>query len=294
MNPLRTFLNGLASVAFTSLIVLGSLSLAFAEGAAPITATPVTGPTQANASPSHPVSTNSARQKPTAVHLPTVTPLPFCQPPAGWAAYTVPVQDTLPNLAAQIQTEPEKLRQANCLVSDVLLPGSLLYIPPSLPTPVQIPSPTFIPCGPPPGWVLYLVQPGDNFYQLSLATNSPIYEILRANCRLGNIHLQAGEQIWMPFVPVYTPYPTYVPPTATVTIEIPTPTDTATLTTPQPTEPQPTATLTLEPTAESTASPTITWQWEPTGESSGQGMSEPTSSLSNPNGSGLSGSTPLP
>lgn len=91
---------------------------------------------------------------------PTPTPpsvlYPTCRPPAGWLPYQVRPGDTLYNLAWRAGTSPLVIQQANCLVGETLTVGHILYLPPQF-----FATPTRVPCGPPPGWIRYIVQPGD-------------------------------------------------------------------------------------------------------------------------------------
>jgi len=71
----------------------------------------------------------------------------FCQRPAGWVAYTVRVNDTLFSLARQTNTTVTSIRQANCLASDLIFAGQILYLPflpkpPAEPATAEPPSPT--------------------------------------------------------------------------------------------------------------------------------------------------------
>ncbi len=164
---------------------------------------------------------------------------PTCTPPAGWLPYTVRAGDTLYSLAWRAGTSPLLIQQANCLVGDALPVGRTLYLPPQF-----FATPTRVPCGPPPGWVRYIVQVGDTLWNLSFRLGVSIEAIRRANCMTDYI-LRVGQPLYLPaYPPPLTATPTRTP-TATRT---PSPTPTGTLT--------PTATATPTPTGSPTPTPT--------------------------------------
>jgi membrane protease YdiL (CAAX protease family)/LysM repeat protein len=138
--------------------------------------------------------------------------------------------------------------------------------------PTALPTSTLVPttepdteptqaCGPPSGWVVYRVRPGDTLWSLSRALGIPLDRLRSANCLKGNSVIYAGQPLYVPFLPplplpTSTPRPvataTPLPPTATPPpvqptlppTDIPLPTETA----PPPTDaPLPTNT-TVPPT----------------------------------------------
>ena len=195
--------------------------------------------------------------------MPTVTAtraslLPVaCYPPANWVVYTVQRGDTLTSLALRTRTTVPALMQANCLRTTLLLVGQRLYVP-SLPYVTPPPTP---PCGPPAGWVVYIVQIGDTLYSLAQRTGSTVAALRQANC-LPDDTIRIGQRLYVPRLPtpILSPTPTVTrtpspTPTASVT---PTPTNGITLTptptngvtvTPSATPVPPTATFTPTPTA---------------------------------------------
>jgi LysM repeat protein len=257
MKNLHNLLIGLLTAIASSLIVIGGVSLALAEGL-----TPTLVPTQPEPELMMPTFVPLVSQ-PNAQILPifTTTPTTFatdtlviptaCPPPKGWQAYTIQIGDTLPALANRSGISKNKLSQANCLLIDTLLPDTILYVPPT-PTPkptatetlIPIPSLTSvrIPCGPPAGWVRYIVRPADTLYKLSLSMGVSIYQLQIANCLGNSQFIMAGETLYVPYLP-------YVPPA--------TPTFTAT---PRPTVIQNTSTSTkiATQTATKTKVPTDT------------------------------------
>lgn len=127
---------------------------------------------------------------------PTITP---CGPPTtGWVPYTVQAGDTLSKLALSAGVSPEDVMLANCLESEDLSAGQVLYLPP-------LPTPT--PCGPPPaGWTPYTVQAGDTLYRLALAAGVGQERVMQANC-LESADLTVGQILHLPPLPTPTPTP---------------------------------------------------------------------------------------
>ncbi|RME07271.1 MAG: LysM peptidoglycan-binding domain-containing protein [Anaerolineae bacterium] len=248
-----------ALAALISLTILGgSLAAGLAEqGAAvalrippsntPTATTPPPLPTVPPGQPTYtPSSTPSRTPSPTTAAQPTACPVP-----ENWQPYTVQNGDTLPSLAARHNVSQEQIISANCLLSETLLPGSSLYLPP-LPTATAtaalLPTVTPIPCGPPAGWITYIVQAGDTLYRIGLAYGVTVGQLQQANCLGASTYIQAGQTLYVPNVPTRTPLLTA---TATPT-ETATPTVTA--------SPSATASpgVTLSPTSTSTATATAT------------------------------------
>jgi LysM repeat protein len=123
---------------------------------------------------------------------------------------------TLESIAQDYNITPEALAQGNCLTDEVI-PGMLLFVPPLQPTT----RPTE-PCGRPPGWVSYVVQSGDTLYSLAVELNVTVYQLQVANCMIGQTTIHTGQALWVPRLPVRTtptlteePTDTEVPPTET-------------------------------------------------------------------------------
>ncbi|MBN1261443.1 MAG: LysM peptidoglycan-binding domain-containing protein [Anaerolineae bacterium] len=190
---------------------------------------------------------------PTPTAAPTPTPrsvlVETCATIPGWLPYIVQPGDTLFRLALRYNLSAFALMEANCLGSQDIAPGDLLYLPPLA---VMTPTPQPYVCGPPPDWRIVIVQWGDTLYSLSRQYGVSIYEIQMANCLRGT-KILAGQRLFLPPVMVITP------------TRIPSPTRTATPTrtptqTPTPTGMPVTPTLTLTPTL----TPTGTWTATPT------------------------------
>ncbi len=186
------------------------------------------------------------------------TAIQACHPPKSWRAITVAAGETLKSLAARYHTTAAALQKANCLPAPALVPGTTLFVPPQ-PTATLAAHPTATPraCGPLPGWVVHIVQPGENLYRISLAYRVSVALLMRANC-LQSALIYAGERLWVPNVPTSTPAWTATPPPT----PLPTATATATPTpaiTPTPTStPLPTSTPTPTLAATDTLTPTPT------------------------------------
>jgi LysM repeat protein len=292
--PWRPILIGLAAASAVALTVVVALLLALQDFQLPVPVvqpsaqpalqftpfTPALGPTDTPSlilptatatipAPLAPTFTPGSEVLPTATTAVLPTPLPSptpvvatlsplpraCTPPFGWVGYTVQVGDTLNELAYRYQIGVLQLMQANCLDNPSVYPGQVIFLPPVVFTP------TPPPCGPPPGWVQYVVQPGDTLNSLAARTNTTVHAIAQASCLTRNV-IHAGQVVWLPFLPppptptlppsaTYTPYPT---PTSTL---VPTPSNTPPATFTATSQP-PTATYPPPPTHTATPRPTDT------------------------------------
>jgi LysM repeat protein len=257
MQAVRQLGGGLFYGLISTLLVVGGLSLAFAETMVPAQLTPT------SVLPAIPQTLTPTRsgptQVPTSTPLPTETPLPptNCPPPNGWVRISVAPGDTLENLAARYNTTAAQIAQANCLLTSSLVVGYGIYVP-YIP-----PTVTFIPCGPFPGWVLgYTVQPFDTLYHIATLYGTSVFDMQRANCIPVASRIFAGQQLWVPNVPTITPGITIIPEFSTPTDV---PTEPLTLTplpytaTIEPTEAEiPNTQTSVPPTATITAFPTAT------------------------------------
>jgi len=101
------------------------------------------------------------------------------------------------------------LSDANCLIANTLVPGTIFYVP-SLPTSAT-PSETFaVVCGPPDGWILYTIQSGDNLYRLGIAFGVSIKQLQFANCMGNSTFLRTSTPIFVPDVATRTPSPSTI------------------------------------------------------------------------------------
>jgi LysM repeat protein len=243
MKNLRKMFLGIGIALASISLVFGGFSLSLAEGnittvPASVTQTPTLtySPTLQPFTPSAYSPTPSPTMTPT--WTPSLPPLPTnCTPPMGWVPYVVQPGDTLDNIAALYRISGSELQKANCLQTTGLLPGVIIYVPPaSTQTPVRTFTKTPWACGRPPGWVPYIVQPGDTLYHLSLIYGVSVAQLQQANCIANPNDLRVGQVLYVPYVIMPTPWPTIGPIiptlTPTITLEPGLPSDT-----PFPTEP---------------------------------------------------------
>jgi LysM repeat protein len=126
---------------------------------------------------------------------------------------TVQPNDDMNLLSERYHSSPDQLKQANCLTSSDLTVGAILYVPP-------LPTATLIPCGPPSGWIIYIVKPKDNLYQISNLYQTSVPILQAANCMGSSTLIIAGQSLYVPNVATITPSrtPTLTPiPTSSVT-----------------------------------------------------------------------------
>ncbi|MBI5354727.1 MAG: LysM peptidoglycan-binding domain-containing protein [Chloroflexi bacterium] len=186
----------------------------------------------------------------------TDTPLPplACQPPFGWTnQISIQFGDSLASIADRYRISMDALRSANCLLSDSLIPGSMLYVPPA-------PTSTMAACVPGAvGWINnYVVQPGDTLYRIGYNHYTTLDLMRLVNCRRSDT-IYPGERLWVPNVSTRTPSPTPLP-GVTITVY---PTELLTATTAPTNTPVP-PTLTPTPTTPPSVTPTPTPTATPT------------------------------
>jgi hypothetical protein len=116
-----------------------------------------------------------------------------------------------------------------------------------IPTDTLIPTETPVDCGPPDGWVIYIVREGDTLESVLSMFTITEEELLKASCLEEGAILYAGQVIFVPFIPTSTPLPT-----STFTLVPPT-------NTPKP----PTATYTPVPPTDTPRPPTATFTPKP-------------------------------
>ena len=67
-------------------------------------------------------------------------------------------------------------------------------------------------CNPPPGWVIYNVQPGNTLFSLARWTNITLEQLQQANClNVNETLIYAGQPIYLPFIPTQSPTSLPVP-----------------------------------------------------------------------------------
>lgn len=278
-------------VLISSVIILGSFTLGFVENGV-LEVSPTTdleyGLSMTITPPFYPVGTlltptgtHSAVAQPAGDHssisITATLPPIICQTPPGWITIIVQIGDTLPDLAQQYGLTPEELAKANCLLVNTLTPGTILDVPNVTVANEERQVVRADQCGPPAGWTVYIVQPGDSLYTLAVYLGVTVRQLQFANCLGQSTLIIAGQILYVPFyipprIPTLTPtwsgYAT-ARPTMDITLAF-TPTQSLTATpriitdTPRPQPPTLTDTATLPPTVPPTATPTDTLPPSPT------------------------------
>lgn len=276
MKSIGRLILGLLAAFASSLLVISAISLSILEGKIQL---PLQTPTAALLA-DQPVRIENLPPKPGTPMPAPATSTPACVVPEDWEAYTIVPGDTLETLAEQWSTTVDELYEKNCLFSSSLAAGYTLYHPPLpapsiTPTQPMQPSPeepvdepaaataTRILCGPPPGWITYVVQSGDTLFRIAFNYRVTVEQLKLANCLAGDT-IRTGQRLFVPNVPTRVPTATQTPtdepppqPTATTAVpptdiptDIPTelPTDLPTelptdLPTAEPTDEQPTQTF---------------------------------------------------
>lgn len=211
MRGVRDFGNALMAALLSIGLTLGALSISLAgfapEEAPSPTAVLILSPVPVTATNTLlPTSTLLASINTFTSTATNIIPSPItCQPPAGWIPVTIQAGDTLDNLALRYGTNRDILKSRNCLVSESLIPGTLLYVPGNIPTS------TFVACIPgASNWIKnYVVKPGDTFFKIASWYGTSIYNIKLVNCRISD-QIFPGELLYVPNVPTRTP--TFTPP----------------------------------------------------------------------------------
>ncbi len=110
------------------------------------------------------------------------------------------------------------------------------------------PSATAIDCGPPDGWVIYVVKAGETLFGLGGAFQVPVPDLQKANCMGDSVAILAGQGLFVPNRATVTPTitPTPVPTRTPTKTSIPANTNT-------PVTPAPTKSPTTSPTPVYTA-----------------------------------------
>ena len=215
MQGLRGFTNALVVALISTGLMIGALSISLVEFV------PQAAPTGTNIllpSPVHLTATSTliptltptiGLESPTPSITPTSintnTPPASCQPPFGWRGVVLQAGETLEIIAARYRISKDELRRANCLLSDNLVAGTILYVPPSMTsTPVVCNQGAA-------GWVkTYIVKPGDTFYAIASNHYTTAGLLKSVNCRTSDL-IHPGEILWVPNVATRTPYPTSLP-----------------------------------------------------------------------------------
>jgi LysM repeat protein len=216
MKGFQQMLVGLLLAGASLGIVMGAFTISFAETSA-FSSTPTLSPSD---EPIVPLNTPASQKifTPTLEPLPTVSITPACEPPQNWIPYEVQTGDSIEELAARYGISTQQIREANCLISDRILPNTELYLPSSLPTSTVTASPTsvVIPtqtvgCGAPAGWITYNVKLNDNLFRISYNYEISVQELQFANCMQNSQIIRPGQVLYVPNVATRVPQPTATP-----------------------------------------------------------------------------------
>ncbi len=257
MKTFREIISGLGYIIISSLVALGAISLSLTEGGIFVLPTVVPEETLISPvlSPNHPLA---SFQVSTPTYIYTLTVPTACPAPSGWIPYQIQPGDSISSLSDHHQTTQDSIRLGNCLVSDILIPGTILFLPlpafTSTPYPTITPSP--IPCSPPRGWIQYTVQPHDTLFGLSIEFGVSVRELQFANCLGSSTLIIAGQKLFVPNIPTRTVQPTSTPRPPSTPTRTQSPTATQTM------SPSITPTFTFTPTP--TFTPTVTGTFTPT------------------------------
>jgi LysM repeat protein len=175
-----------------------------------------------------------------AIVIDTNTPFPsptICNAPYGWIIYTVRSGDYLTQIARDYGITYQKLRDVNCLTSDIIHPGDHLWVPnvPTItpaPSETGVPQPTLTPTPQPPTEVPTSTQPPSDTLTPTLIktpTLAPTTVTIPTTAPAPSDTPSLTPTETVP-APTATPSLTPEPPTATLTS--PPPTETSTVITP--------------------------------------------------------------
>lgn len=211
MRGMREVGNALVVTIASVGLMLGALSISLVEfvpeatptvtiqlfpSPLPVTATPTSLPT---------ITQNPELSTSTSTPTNTVMPPVSCQPPIGWLPVTVQASDTLDSLAAKYRIAKTQLMNGNCLVTESLISGTVLFVPPAATSTVAICSKGAV------GWVnTYIVKPGDTLYSIATNHYTTVNTLRNVNCKIGD-RINVGEVLWIPNVATRTPFPTPLP-----------------------------------------------------------------------------------
>jgi LysM repeat protein len=178
-----------AKAAGNALITLNSVTLSDNQ-AMPITATLVSGS----------ITVLPASPTPVPTAVPTVGPTPTTGPvPPGGFTYCVQWGDTLFSIARRFGVTVDAIVKANGLANPNQIRAGQVLIIPGLPPPEHPPT-------------MYVVQPGDNLYRISLKFGVPLESIVAVNKIVNPWYIRVGQVLLIPgdVTPVPPPGRTYV------------------------------------------------------------------------------------
>lgn len=219
MKNFLPMIAGLGLSLMMAFVVFGSFSLSLVENGLPVTAT-----ITLEATSSSPIRIRNLGITATAtLAVPSITPTyppppAECPPPPGWIPRFVLPGESVGAIAEAHLTSIQELMAGNCLESQTISPGKILYVPNMPPTATSTPTPTTIQptavdtdadrtCVHPSGWVIYIVRSGDNLLRISQGTGTTVAALQNANCMGTSTLINTGQQLWVPRLPP-TPTPT--------------------------------------------------------------------------------------
>lgn len=216
MKGARSLRNAIVVALISVGLIVGALSISLVEFAPEATPT-ATMELFHSPEPLTATSTLTATHEPTAAHesltpgitptsSETATPPTSCQPPIGWInQITIQAGDTLDSIALRYRVSKDELRSANCLLSDILITGSKLYVPAALTSTTAACIQGAV------GWSRsYIVQAGDTLFRIGYNHYTTLDLMRKVNCRVSDT-IYVGERLWVPNVATRTPIPTVFP-----------------------------------------------------------------------------------
>ena len=146
-----------------------------------------------------PTPTRAVAERPTATpFLPTLTPLP-----------TETLQPTEPSPTRRPTVETATPEKSPTPTFTPPATSEPTRIPSPSPSAVLLPPPTKV-CSPPPGWVPYIVRPGDTLTKLARLSGTTTWTLVNGNC-LSTTALYSGQRLYLPNVPYPSPTPMPTP-----------------------------------------------------------------------------------
>lgn len=254
--------NALVTALLSILLMIGALSISLVEFVPEVTPT-ATNIVLPSPIPLTATSTLEPSATPLVFETPTVgiptstnTVAPSnCPTPPGWGWITVQYSDTLDGIAIKYRVDKNKLMLANCLLTENLVMGATLYVPP-----VATNTPAICNQGAA-GWAhSYVVKAGDTIFAIASSYGTSAATLRYVNCRMSDL-IYAGETLWVPNVATRTPTVTPLPGTTAtpfptdIIIETVLPFTVTPIPSETPVPPTPIPTNTFEPTATLTAFP---------------------------------------
>jgi LysM repeat protein len=212
MRDVHDFGNALVVAGLSILLTLGALSVSLVgfipeevpEPTQVLIVSPA--PVTATHTPLPSLTPLAAQNTPTSTPTHTVIPPTSCQVPAGWIPVSVQYGETLDAIAFKYNTSKDALKNGNCLFSETLLSGTLIYVPR-----VAATSTVVVCIQGASGWVKgHVVKSGDTFFNIGARYGVNANTIKAVNCRSSDF-IYPGETLWVPNVPTRTPTSTPLP-----------------------------------------------------------------------------------